>query len=476
MHAGDASASAYAPPTPERGGARPPGGGQAPPAGSTTAPAGMAFDADLEQPLPDAIGGRDHGWLSRYRRYPTFSPAWARRRAITLGLLVSALATLTLGAAVWSAPGAKPLGAGLQMLLGIVAPLFAGPWLASLVRRRHWPLRREGWALAGVFAAVVLGVAAFNQWGAEPLKQRVAEAAGLLDENGQRPKVRLMVGIGVWDPVAERAANEQQAAGRCDGAPGAPCPEREGTNWAGHALVALSTFALAGGFALPRWRREHLALAALQREQELARARAARHDAELRLSVLAAQVEPHFLFNTLAGVRSALATDPARAAVMIDRLTEYLRAAIPRLRSDGGAEATLGGQLDIVRSYLALMSARMPRLTSSTKVADELLRLPFPPLMLISLAENAVKHGAEPKIGPVHIEVEAALTADGRLRVEVADNGAGFGGGAAQGGSGLGLANIRERLAHMHGPHAQLELRARPGGGVIASVTLPLEH
>jgi sensor histidine kinase YesM len=212
----------------------------------------------------------------------------------------------------------------------------------------------------------------------------------------------------------------------------------------------------------------------------------------MRLSVLAAQVEPHFLFNTLAGVRSAIVTDPARASEMIDRLSDYLRAAIPRLRSDGGAEATLGSQLELARAYLGLMAARLPRLGFAIDVPAELARAPFPPLMLISLAENAVKHGVEPKIGPARIEIGARRTGDGRLEVSVADDGAGFDAGTAAGpgadgtahggegrsagaaGSGLGLTNIRERLAQMYGARAALELRMRREGGVLATLTIPL--
>jgi LytS/YehU family sensor histidine kinase len=189
--------------------------------------------------------------------------------------------------------------------------------------------------------------------------------------------------------------------------------------------------------------------------------------------VLAAQVEPHFLFNTLAGVRSAIHTDPARAATLIDSLADYLRAAIPRLRADGGADATLAGQVEIVRAYLALMAARMPRLSFSIDLPDDLRALPCPPLMLVSLVENAVKHGAEPKVGPVHVALRARLDALGRLQVAVEDDGAGFGG--STGGTGIGLANIRERLKQMHGDRAALELRARPEGGVGATLTLPLD-
>jgi LytS/YehU family sensor histidine kinase len=255
-----------------------------------------------------------------------------------------------------------------------------------------------------------------------------------------------------------------------------PPPDR-GANLPTHLSLALLSFALAGGFALPRWQREREGLAALAREQELARAQAARRETELRLSVLAAQVEPHFLFNTLAGVRSAIATDPARASELVDRLVDYLRASIPRLRADGGAEATLGAQLEQVRAYLSLMKARMPRLSFDVTVPGALRDAPFPPLMLISLAENAVKHGVEPKVGPVRIEVHAERLGDGRLKVTVADDGVGFGAAVeSAAGGGLGLANIRERLREMHADGAALELRARAGGGVSASITLPSEQ
>jgi LytS/YehU family sensor histidine kinase len=160
---------------------------------------------------------------------------------------------------------------------------------------------------------------------------------------------------------------------------------------------------------------------------------------------------------------------------MIDRLVEYLRAAIPRLRSDGSAQATVGGQFDIVRAYLGLMAARMPRLAYAIDAPAELLKARCPPLMLISLAENAVKHGVEMKIGPARVDVRAERTEDGRLKLTVEDDGAGFG-AAAEIGSGLGLANIRERLAQLHGDRAALTLKARPGGGVAASITVPLEE
>ena len=100
-----------------------------------------------------------------------------------------------------------------------------------------------------------------------------------------------------------------------------------------------------------------------------------------------------------------------------------------------------------------------------------------PPLMLISLAENAVKHGVELKMGPARVDVRAERTDDGRLALTVEDDGVGFGHdtGAAQAGSGLGLSNIRERLAQLYGVRAALTLKARPQGGVAATITVPLE-
>ena len=430
-------------------------------AGSSAAAEVTIDPIDLDHPLPAEIAGRTQGWLTGYRRYPVFGPRWARERSLAIGAIVIAVCVLLVGGALLGARGPLPLGALVQLGTNVVVPLFAGPWLGSLVRRRRLGERREWFGLVAVIASLVLATAAFNEWLAEPVKQQVAEWAGLVDETGQRKRVALTIGVQIRSP---------------DDAASAPPPPNERSpqpNLATHLFNSVLAFSLAGGFALPRWRREREGLRALARERELARAQAERREAELRLSVLAAQVEPHFLFNTLAGVRSAIATDPARAAELVDRLVAYLRAAIPRLRSDGCAEATLGSQLEIAEAYLGLMAVRMPRLAFAVDVPAELRALPFPPLMLISLAENSVKHGAEPKIGPVRIGIRAWRRDDGRLEVCVEDDGAGFGTSAT--GTGIGLANIRERLRQMHGPRAELTLRARSEGGVAASIVIPGE-
>jgi signal transduction histidine kinase len=418
----------------------------------------------LDQPLPSALAGRAHGWFTDYRRWPVFSPAWVRGRARSVGLLI-ALAHLLLLAAAWiGASPEVPLGGFAQLLITMLVPLFAGPWLGGLARRRA---ERQGLGPRGelalvsaALAAVVVAVAAFNHWGAESMKQQIAEWTGMVDETGQRRRVTMAIGIFI------RGENEEPE-------PKPTGPRSTSPSLTTHISFGLVGALLAGLAALPRLRRERDGLRALAAEEALARAQQQRREAELQLSVLAAQVEPHFLFNTLAGVRSAIHTDPARAATLIDGLADYLRAAIPRLRADGGADATLAGQVEIVRAYLALMAARMPRLSFSIDVPEELAALPCPPLMLVSLVENAVKHGAEPKVGPVHVALRAQLDALGRLQVKVEDDGAGFGG--STGGTGIGLANIRERLKQMHGERAALELRARPEGGVGATLTLPLD-
>jgi signal transduction histidine kinase len=329
------------------------------------------------------------------------------------------------------------------------------------VRRRARSTTAEWRGLVAAIAATVLLVSAFNEWGAEPLKQWIAEQRGTVDASGKRKRVSIMFGVSVGGP--DRATAQPQ-----------PDPALDvGARISTLVSLGLMTFWLAGGAALWGWRRERQALDALAAEQALTQAQAQRREAELRLSVLAAQVEPHFLFNTLAGVRSAIASDPARASDMIDRLVDYLRASIPRLRSDGRVQATVGTQLDIVRAYLGLMAARMPRLQWSVNAPPELLRAHCPPLMLISLAENAIKHGVERKIGPARVDVSAERDDQGRLVLTVSDDGPGFQPTAA--GSGLGLANIRERLAQLYPGQAELLLKSRPSGGVAASLLLPLE-
>ncbi len=417
----------------------------------------------LNDPLPPELTGRHHGWFSRYRRYPVFSTPWAAGRVRSFGMAAVACLLLFILPLLLDPPEHPPLGALLQVAFQLFLPILAGPWLGCWVRQQGWPPQREGAALAAAMASLVVAALAFHEYGAEPAKQWLAEKTGQVDESGQRRKVAMAIGVMIR-PI------DPPPSSPVDGVEDRPSLQGRLVNGVASALV---TFWLAGGIALWGRRRELAGLAALENERKLAQALAQRREAELKLSVLAAQVEPHFLFNTLAGVRSAIATDPAHASAMIDQLVDYLRAAIPRLRSDGSAQATVGGQFEIVRAYLGLMSARMPRLHTQVQAPAELLQARCPALMLISLAENAVKHGIELKLGPGRVEVLAERSTDGRLALSVLDDGVGFCDSTV--GNGLGLSNIRERLAQLYGDRASLTLKTRPEGGVAATLMLPLE-
>jgi len=263
----------------------------------------------------------------------------------------------------------------------------------------------------------------------------------------------------------------------------APAPPPRGRSTAGTAGTVFMAFAtlllvcwLGGITDLIAFVRQRGKLDDVLRDQALRRADAARVEAELRLSVLAAQVEPHFLFNTLASVRSAIVSDQARAAAIVDHLADYLRATIPQMRHEAArGSVPLARQLDAARAYLALMHERMPRLAFAVEAEPGLETAQVPPLMLISLVENAVKHGVEPKAGPARIAVSARREEDAGtalLELEVRDDGVGF--GSATSGAGIGLANIQERLTGLYGGKAGLTLKALPEGGVAAILRLPL--
>ncbi|MCC7152370.1 MAG: histidine kinase, partial [Rubrivivax sp.] len=197
---------------------------------------------------------------------------------------------------------------------------------------------------------------------------------------------------------------------------------------------------------------------------------------EARLAAMQAQVEPHFLFNTLASIDHLIETDPPRASRMQKNLIALLRASMPDLRegaAGGRASARdLGRELQVIRPYLEILQVRMEeRLRSHVDVPAGLLSAEFPPLMLQTLVENAIKHGLEPKAEGGQLTVRAEIV-HGRLQVSVSDTGLGLG-GAETAGTGVGLANIRERLRLLYGAQATLTVAANPGGGTLATIALP---
>lgn len=188
---------------------------------------------------------------------------------------------------------------------------------------------------------------------------------------------------------------------------------------------------------------------------------------EAQLKMLQAQIEPHFLFNTLANVSSLISSDPALAKRLLERLNDWLRIALVRARSDN---ATLGDELEMLENYLQILKIRFgDRLRWTTEVEGEARSQVFPPMLLQPLVENAVRHGIEPKIGGGEISIRATLT-EWALRIEVSDTGVGM---VSQDGSGTGLANIRARLATLFAERGRLTLEGNNSGGVTAILELP---
>jgi two-component sensor histidine kinase len=232
------------------------------------------------------------------------------------------------------------------------------------------------------------------------------------------------------------------------------------------------------GIFLAPW----IALGALVRQKEaLARHQALAFDLERselerqaldsRLHLLQAQVAPHFLFNTLANVQALVDAGSPRASEVLGSLIAYLRAAVPRLHESA---TTLRQELQLVRAYLELMHMRMPdRLQFELSVDDDALALRCPPMTLLTLVENAVKHGIDPSEEGGRIEVEVRRR-DGRCLVRVADSGVGL--QAAGRGLGTGLAALRERLELAFQGDATLRIEARAPQGVCAEVDFPAQQ
>lgn len=190
---------------------------------------------------------------------------------------------------------------------------------------------------------------------------------------------------------------------------------------------------------------------------------------EARLSALQAQIEPHFLFNTLANVKRLYQTAPAQGREMLSSLINYLRAALPSMRQSG---STLGRELELARSFLTILKMRMrERLDFSIEHDPSLADARVPPMVLPTLVENAIKHGLAPLPEGGRIGISARRDGDDLL-LEVRDNGAGFSG---QAGAGVGLANTRSRLAALYGARANVKLAAGNPRGVTASIRLPLQ-
>ena len=195
---------------------------------------------------------------------------------------------------------------------------------------------------------------------------------------------------------------------------------------------------------------------------------------EARLKLLQAQIEPHFLFNTLANLQALIGADPQRAQVMLGHLDGYLRATLASTRND---KCTLSEEFALLRGYLEILAIRMgPRLAYSLVLPPALAAAKLPPMLLQPLVENAIKHGLEPKVEGGTLRVEAS--AEGRqLILVVEDSGLGYGAAAtATSGTGVGLLHVKERLAAVYGDAATAEVSEAAGGGVRITLRLPWQE
>ena len=395
----------------------------------------------LRQKLPaEVLVGGNAVW-SRYRQYPVFGLRWLLGRSLLFcGVIAVVAAFIGMGTGVVAQDVGVAVKVAITEFVVFSSMATLGPALATAVRHRAWPLSRERKA---VVIAVLIGMVLsffIDRLGSSYIEQLIKpglEAAGLSMNPPTPPPWVKAIGLAI--NVA--------------------------------ALVVIYGL-FGGGLALRAYFSEHRRWDEHHHVRELNALESRVHEADLRLGVLQAQVEPHFLFNTLASVRALVRQDPAQAEATLDALVDFLRATIPKLREDRGLHATLGQQLDLCSSYLALMQVRMGgRLTYDVRADEALRAAPFPPSLLITLVENAIKHGIEPRPGPGRIEIDAVRDGDA-LRVQVRDDGAGLQPGLS---TGVGLANVREQLAARYGARAAFVLSpAAEGRGVCAEIRVPL--
>ncbi|RQO55581.1 sensor histidine kinase [Paucibacter sp. KBW04] len=194
---------------------------------------------------------------------------------------------------------------------------------------------------------------------------------------------------------------------------------------------------------------------------------------DARLRLLQAQVEPHFLFNTLANIRSMVRRSGSEeATAMLDNLIAYLRAAVPEIEAE---DSTFEQERRIVCAYLELMRMRMPdRLEYAVRIDQEASTLYCPPMGLLTLVENAIKHGIDPSETGGRVDVQVTVSGP-RVHVRVADTGVGLRAGSRNS-LGTGLSNLRERLELVFGQDAQVRLVSGQAAGMVAEAEFPVRH
>ena len=214
--------------------------------------------------------------------------------------------------------------------------------------------------------------------------------------------------------------------------------------------------------------REQIAESQAQiQEEKIKRLTSEKKAAEANLKLLQAQIEPHFLFNTLSNVLSLLDTNPQKGKSMLVDFIQYLRASLSKIRDE---QATLGQEMDMIRAYLSIFKVRMgDRLNYKIDLPQHLSAIFFPPMLIQPLVENAIKHGLEPRVDGGEILI-SGIEKDGFLRLAVADTGGGL---IEQREFGMGLANIRERLQSLYGESGRLILEENQPHGLKATIEVP---
>jgi signal transduction histidine kinase len=407
---------------------------------------GLNDKRPIDEALPADVWAEGLGRFAAYQRFPRYTWPWFRRRAYVLWPFAIANGIFF---GVWHATSmttwadAFPLGS--RGVLASILTVSIGPLMALLVRYRRLPYRWEAGLIVAALAAGVLISHVLQQW--------VADYHDMLMN-------RHCCGSMI---ATETVHNVSQTIGTL----------------MGKLPYWLGLFLFGGGWELRSYFTEKRLLAEHMRRQDLSALRRNKAETDLRLAVLQAQIEPHFLFNTLASIRSLAASDPQRADATIQALSGYLRTTLPKFRDIALHGATLGEQIDICASYLELMKIRLgERLRIVIDVSNDLRTKEFPPLLLIPLVENAIKHGVEPDGGPVTVCIRARLIdalAGRQLQVYVEDNGAGL---TETVGAGVGLANVRAQLEHRFGAAASLVVEnvsgpQGAGRGVRASINVP---
>ena len=244
-------------------------------------------------------------------------------------------------------------------------------------------------------------------------------------------------------------------------------------NWIGSSEQLITSFAISliiSLFLSIMWKRRTEELTAqISRAEERERVETAeRSAAEANLRALQAQIEPHFLFNTLANVTSLIHTQPNDAKHMLEEFIAYLRTTLASTREEG---TTLAGEFEMMKNFLSILQIRMgDRLQVDIDLPADLRHARIPPMLLQPLIENAIKHGLEPMIegGSVNLKAEHS---GAQLRISVVDTGLGFGDAPSDG---IGLKNVRERIEKLYGNNGSVSIEENQPSGTRVVLTIPL--